>query len=125
MSTTTKKETAFEYSGAKNQRGIVLEIEVSHVDQGASISIFSQYPGEAEILLQPLACIEATRAPRPPRSDPPDFRCPLSLSSISPMLDQPRSAHLDWRRSMASCASTARPTARSAPNPALPHPSIS
>jgi NLR family CARD domain-containing protein 3 len=58
MSTTTHKETAFDYSGVKDKRGTVLEIEVGRVDVGASISFLSQYPGEAEFLMQPLACLE-------------------------------------------------------------------
>jgi hypothetical protein len=68
MSTTTHKETAFEYSGIKDQRGTVLEIDVSHVDVGASIAFLSQYPGEAEFLMQPLACLEVTL--RTPPSTP-------------------------------------------------------
>ena len=71
MSTTTNKETAFDYSGVKDQRGTVLEIEVGRVDVGASISFLSQYPGEREFLMQPLACLEVRFAhidmrPRPP-----------------------------------------------------------
>jgi hypothetical protein len=58
MSTTTRKETAFEYSGVKSKRGIILEIDTGSVDKGASISFLSQYPGEAEHLFQPLACLE-------------------------------------------------------------------
>ena len=58
MSATTNKETAFEYSGVKNERGTVLEIEVGRIDAGASISFLSQYPGEKEFLMQPLSCLE-------------------------------------------------------------------
>jgi hypothetical protein len=58
MSTTTDKGTAFDYSGSTKQRGTVLEIAAGRVDVGASISFLSQYPGEAEFLMQPLACLE-------------------------------------------------------------------
>jgi hypothetical protein len=78
MSTTTHKEMAIDYSGVKDQRGTVLEIEVGRVDVGASVSFLSQYPGEAEFLMQPLACLEVCPrsgrsrlpllAPRPPRN---------------------------------------------------------
>ncbi len=73
MSTTTHKETAFEYSGVKAKRGTVLEIEVGHVDVGASISFLSQYPGEDEFLMQPLACLEARANPRTLSCLSPDF----------------------------------------------------
>ncbi len=59
MSTTTDKRTAFSYSGVKKQRGTVFEIAAGRVDVGASISFLSQYPGEAEFLMQPLSCLEA------------------------------------------------------------------
>jgi hypothetical protein len=124
MSTTTHKETAFAYSGVKEKRGTVLEIDVAHIDVGASISFLSQYPGEAEFLMQPLACLEVTPAPRKP---------PLRLTRFPggsipiPDLPSPVSPHstfpptpLLWHRSRASSASTAPPTARSARIP--PHP---
>jgi hypothetical protein len=68
MSTTTAMETAFEYSGVADQRGTVLEIEVGRVDVGASLSFLSQYPGEKEYLMQPLACLEV-RPPLPASHD--------------------------------------------------------
>ncbi len=72
MSTTTNKETAFAYSGVKDQRGTVLEIEVGRVDVGASIAFLSQYPGEAEFLMQPLACLEVPLpSPAPTALTPP------------------------------------------------------
>jgi hypothetical protein len=58
MSTTTNKETAVDYSGVRDQRGTLLEIEVGRVDVGASIRFLSQYPDEEEFLMQPLACLE-------------------------------------------------------------------
>ena len=58
MSTTTDKKTAFAYSGVTKQRGTVLEIIAGRIDVGASISFLSQYPGEAEYLMQPLSCLE-------------------------------------------------------------------
>jgi hypothetical protein len=60
MSTTTNKETAFAYSGVKSKRGTVLEISAGRIDVGASISFLSQYPGEAEYLMQPLSCLEVS-----------------------------------------------------------------
>ena len=71
MSTTTQKETAFFYSGVKKQRGTVLEIAAGRVDVGASISFLSQYPGEEEFLMQPLACLEARSRPQPAPNNPP------------------------------------------------------
>jgi hypothetical protein len=71
MSTTTQKETAFFYSGVKKQRGTVLEIAAGRVDVGASISFLSQYPGEEEFLMQPLACLEARSRPHPSTKQPP------------------------------------------------------
>ena len=58
MSTTTDLATAMEYSGVKDKRGTVLEITAGHVDNGASISFLSQYPGEEEFLMPPLSCLE-------------------------------------------------------------------
>ncbi len=58
MSTTTDKKTAFAYSGVTKKRGTVLEIIAGRIDVGASISFLSQYPGEAEYLMQPLSCLE-------------------------------------------------------------------
>jgi hypothetical protein len=58
MSTTTDKRTAFAYSGVRSKRGTVFEIQAGRVDVGASISFLSQYPGEAEYLMQPLCCLE-------------------------------------------------------------------
>ena len=67
MSTTTDKATAFAYSGVTKERGTVLEITAGRVDVGASLSFLSQYPGEAEFLMQPLACLEVRSFPlRPP-----------------------------------------------------------
>ncbi len=86
MSTTTAKETAYAYrrvfeshsfwfyctgfdptglidhwnSGIDKKRGTVFEIQAGRVDIGASIQFLSQYPGEAEFLMQPLSCIEVS-----------------------------------------------------------------
>ena len=61
MSTTTAKETACQYSGVAKERGTVFEIAAGRVDVGASIGFLSQYPGEAEFLMQPLSCLEVRR----------------------------------------------------------------
>ena len=39
MSTTTARETAFQYSGVDKQRGTVFEIQAGRVDVGASIQV--------------------------------------------------------------------------------------
>lgn len=58
MSTTTNKESACLYSGMQEHRGIVFEIQAGRIDVGASIGFLSQYPHEAEYLMQPLSCLE-------------------------------------------------------------------
>ena len=65
MSTTKKWKTALGYSSKDGQRSTILEITVGRVDVGADIGFLSQYPNEAEILLQPLSCLEAC-LPSPP-----------------------------------------------------------
>jgi hypothetical protein len=65
MSTTTEKATACQYSGVDKKRGIVFQISAGRVDIGASISFLSQYPGEAEYLMPPLSCLEASPAQAP------------------------------------------------------------
>ena len=61
MSTTTSRETAVGYSGKDGQRCTVLEITAGRVDVGADIGFLSQYPGEEEFLMQPLACLEVRK----------------------------------------------------------------
>ena len=61
MSTTASRETAVAYSGKDGQRCTVLEIAVGRVDVGADIGFLSQYPGEREFLMQPLACLEVRK----------------------------------------------------------------
>jgi hypothetical protein len=39
LSTTTARETAFQYSGVDKKRGIVFEIQAGRVDVGASIQV--------------------------------------------------------------------------------------
>jgi hypothetical protein len=39
LSTTTARETAFQYSGVDRSRGIVFEIQAGRVDVGASIQV--------------------------------------------------------------------------------------
>jgi hypothetical protein len=58
MSTTTDKMTVFAYSGVNKRRCTVLEITADQIDVGESISVLSQYPGEAEFLMPPLSCLE-------------------------------------------------------------------
>jgi hypothetical protein len=61
MSTTTSRETAVAYSDKDGQRCTVLEITAGRVDVGADIGFLSQYPGEQEFLMQPLACLEVRK----------------------------------------------------------------
>jgi hypothetical protein len=63
MSTTTSRETAVAYSGKDGERCTVLEISAGRVDMGADIGFLSQYPGEQEFLMQPLACLEVREEP--------------------------------------------------------------
>ncbi len=85
MSTTTDKATAYAYSGVTKKRGTVLEITAGRIDVGGSISFLSQYPGEKEFLLSPLACLEV----RPPST-------PL-VTETTPSFRPSR--HLDHRQS--------------------------
>ena len=45
LSTTLNRRVALEYSGVKKKRGIVLEMEIGAVDNGAQLGFISQYPG--------------------------------------------------------------------------------
>ena len=45
LSTTTNRRTALEYSGVRKGRGIVLDIDVGAIDNGAQLDFLSQYPG--------------------------------------------------------------------------------
>jgi hypothetical protein len=45
LSTTTCREVAVEYSGVKQKRGVVMDIEIGAVDCGAILDFLSQYPG--------------------------------------------------------------------------------
>jgi hypothetical protein len=58
MSTTTDRKTASAYSGVARNRGTIFEISAGQIDNGASISFLSQYPGEAEFLMPPLCSLE-------------------------------------------------------------------
>ena len=58
LSTTTDKAVAIRYSGAREKRAIVLEIEAGRIDLGASLGFLSQYPQEEEFLMPPLTCLE-------------------------------------------------------------------
>jgi hypothetical protein len=58
QSTTEDENIALEYSGIKEKRAVIFEIQVGKIDIGASISFVSQYPNEKEFLMQPLSCLE-------------------------------------------------------------------
>ena len=64
MSSTANRAVAIQYSGVREARALatVLEIDVTSVDRGASIAFFSQYPGEAEVLFNPM-CFLAPDGP--------------------------------------------------------------
>ena len=66
MSTTADRATAIQYSGVREGRPAptVLEITVGPVDRGASIEVFSQYPGEREVLWVPLSLLAPDGPPR-------------------------------------------------------------
>jgi hypothetical protein len=56
MSTTSNRAVAIQYSGVREARALatVLVIKATSIDFGASVSFFSQYQGEAEVLFSPL-----------------------------------------------------------------------
>jgi ankyrin repeat protein len=60
MSTTSDRDVALGYSGVKQRRpkAMVMVIEVSSVDKGADISLFSQYRGEKEFLWVPCSFVQ-------------------------------------------------------------------
>jgi len=59
MSATKSLEVALEYSGAKQGRaGTVLAMDLSAADKGAGLELFSQYPTEAEIVLNACRLLE-------------------------------------------------------------------
>jgi hypothetical protein len=93
MSTTTDRKTASAYSGVTRNRGTVLEISAGQIDNGASISFLSQYPGEAEFLMPPLCSLEVLSLPSPTQT-------PILLLDVFKLCMLGRS----WE----SCASTAR-----------------
>ena len=64
MSTTSIKNTAFDFSGIHKKRGTVLEILPNKLAAGADINILSQYPGEKENIFPPLTCLEVVGEPR-------------------------------------------------------------
>jgi hypothetical protein len=45
LSATSRRSVALEYSGVKQKRGVLLELEVGAVDNGARLDMLSQYPG--------------------------------------------------------------------------------
>merc|ERR1719238_1924807 len=62
MSTTESLEVALEYSGAKQGGvGTVLAMDLSEADKGASLQLFSQYPGESEMLFNACSYVEPLR----------------------------------------------------------------
>jgi hypothetical protein len=52
-STTEDYDTAVRYSGGKDSKGTILELEFDAVSRGASIKFLSQYPAEEEWLWPP------------------------------------------------------------------------
>jgi len=63
MSTTTARDTAIMYSGLRDKRATLFEIQAGRVDVGANIKFLSQYPGEEEYLMPPLSCLEVAGNP--------------------------------------------------------------
>ncbi len=64
LSTTLNKKIALEYSGVESGNGIVFEINVGAIDNGAQLDSISQYPGENELLFSPLSHLEVIDNPR-------------------------------------------------------------
>jgi hypothetical protein len=60
MSTTSDRDVALGYSGVKQRRpkAMVMVIEVSSIDKGADISLFSQYSNEKEFLWVPCSFVQ-------------------------------------------------------------------
>ena len=55
MSTTLSLKVALEYSGVKQGKvASVLAIDLSTIDMGAILTLFSQYPGEEEMCVYAL-----------------------------------------------------------------------
>ncbi len=52
LSATSRRSIALAYSGVKQKRGVVLELEVGAVDNGARLDMLSQYPGPHSPLLR-------------------------------------------------------------------------
>jgi ankyrin repeat protein len=66
MSTTSDRDVALGYSGVKQRRpkAMVMVIEVSSVDKGADISVFSQYRNEKEFLWVPCSFVQRAQQGR-------------------------------------------------------------
>ena len=60
MSTTTNAEVAHSYASRSGKAGSLFSMRMGMVDRGAEISFLSQYPGEREILFNPLTGLEVT-----------------------------------------------------------------
>ena len=103
MSTTFNKAVALKYSGVKEGRALptVLEIKVQSIDRGASISYFSQYPTEDEVLFIPTSFL----APEGPAQlevtihgivnvVPVRVNINLSSSTLEALVDRKKRGHL-------------------------------
>jgi ankyrin repeat protein len=64
LSTTLNKNIALEYSGVNTGKGVVFEINIGAIDNGAQLDSVSQYPNERELLFGPLSNLEVVDRPR-------------------------------------------------------------
>ena len=63
MSTTTNREVSLSYINFAKGMPILFEFDMGSIDRGASLSSFSQYPNEAEILVPAMSSLEVTGEP--------------------------------------------------------------
>jgi hypothetical protein len=64
MSTTLKREVALNFAASDDKPSLLFEIQMGMVDRGAPVKWCSQFPGEEEILFNPLCGLEVVGKPR-------------------------------------------------------------
>jgi WD40 repeat protein len=112
LSTTANRDIALQYSGVKEglPKAMVMVIETSSIDRGASLAEFSQYPEEREFLYLPCSFIQRTR-PGNSRVQVLDdglvvfvyvkVNLNIRTQTVEELRDQKRSMHLVSARSIA------------------------
>ena len=96
-SATPNPEVAKEYAGS--DRASLFEIDVSQVDRGACIALYSQYPAEEEHVLAPLALFEIVSARRQFGTNVYKLRLNVNLKSMT--LEEVRESRRTMAREMA------------------------